>query len=64
MVVIWICLGIGLLYIWLSGYWLGWALTFIGVALAAQTLVQDPDDTFCHALFRFCVMLGRGEVRL
>jgi hypothetical protein len=57
MAVIWICLGVGLLYIWLSGYWLGWFVAFFGCALAVQAAVEDPDDTLCHTLFRLCVLL-------
>jgi hypothetical protein len=57
MVAIWICLGIGLLYIWFAGYWFGWFLAFLGFALAAQAIVQNPDDTPCHTLFRVFVVL-------
>jgi hypothetical protein len=57
MVIFWICLGVGLLYLWLAGYWFGWALAFLGFALAVQSIVQDPDDTPCHTIFRIVVVL-------
>jgi hypothetical protein len=44
-------------YIWLAGYWFGWVLAFPGCALAVQAVVQDPDDTLCHTLFRVFVVL-------
>jgi hypothetical protein len=57
MVVIWICLGIGLLYLWLAGYWFGWFLAFPGFALVTQAIVENPDDTPCRMVVRFLVLL-------
>jgi hypothetical protein len=57
MVVIWICLGIGLLYLWLAGYLFGWFLAFPGFALVTQAIVENPDDTPCRMVVRFLVLL-------
>jgi hypothetical protein len=55
--ILWVALGIAVLYLWLIGHWFGWVLAFIPIWLLTQMSLNKPTDSTTDFVVRAVVVL-------